>query len=155
MAVEVDQSGRVEDLSTGTAIAFSNGESASVFISAGAKRRLIVFLRRNSLIPTKDLPAVIFSILVYPLMAEYRIEVLKIDEEYTGKNLIIEETIKKLYARHRIKRIPDVRFVRIGKQAAAHKLAWKVHRSKGRLAGVRKILEKEILGKILWKGKEK
>lgn len=145
MAVEIDQSGRVEDLGTGTAIAFSNGKSAALFISAGVKRRLIVYLRRNSFIPAKDLPAVIFSVLIYMLIAEFRIEVLKIDEEYTGKNLIIEETLRKLFVRHRVKKIQDIRFVRIGKQSPAHIFAWRVHRSKGRLRKTKKASEKDIL----------
>lgn len=145
MAIEIDQSGRVEDLSTGTAIAFSNGESAALFISAGAKRRLIAYLRRNSFIPAKDLPAVIFSILLFFLIVDHEIEVLKIDEEYTGKNEIIEETLKKLFVRRRVKKIQDIRFVRIGKQSPAHTFAWRVHRVKGRLRKTKKVSEKEIL----------
>lgn len=145
MTVEVDQSGRIEDLSTGTAIAFANGKSGAVFVNAGTKRKLIVRLRRNSFIPAKDLPAIIFSVVLFILIAEYTIDILKIDEEYTGKNEILEETLKKLYLRSRVKRNPDVRFVRIGKQAAAHKLAWQVHRSKGRLPKTKRVSEKEVL----------
>lgn len=145
MTVEVDQSGRVEDLSTGTAIAFANGKSSAVFINAGTKRKLIVRLRRQSFIPAKDLPAIIFSVVLFMLIAEHAIDVLKIDEEYTGKNEIIEETLKKLYVRSRRKRIPDVRFVRIGKRSRAHVLAWKVHRSKGRWPNIKKVSEKHIL----------
>ncbi|MDP1722240.1 MAG: hypothetical protein Q8L37_03445 [Candidatus Gottesmanbacteria bacterium] len=145
MIIEVDQSGRVEDLSTGTAIAFANGISGAVFVNAGAKRKLIVHLRRNSFIPAKDLPAIIFSVILFILIEDHTIDILKIDEEYTGKNEIIEETLKKLFFQNRIKRIPSVRFVRIGKLAAAHKLAWRVHRSKGRLAETKRISEKKIL----------
>jgi len=144
MTVEVDQSGRIEDLSTGTAIAFANGKSGAAFINAGAKRKLIIRLRRNSFIPAKDLPAIIFGVVLFILIADYTIDVLKIDEEYTGKNEIIEETLKKLFFQNRIKRIPSVRFVRIGKLAAAHKLAWRVHRSKGRLPETKRISEKKI-----------
>lgn len=145
MTVEIDQSGRVEDLSTGTAIAFANGESGAVFVNAGTKRKLIIRLRRNSFIPAKDLPAIIFSVVLFVLIADYNVDVLKVDEEYTGKNEILEETLKKLFLRSRLKRIPDVRFVRIGKLAAAHKLAWRVHRSKGRLPETKRVSEKEIL----------
>lgn len=145
MTVEVDQSGRVEDLSTGTAIAFSNGKSDAVFVSAGIKRKLIIYLRRNSFIPAKDLPAIIFSVILFILITDYELDVLKIDEEYTGRNAIIEETLKKLFLRSRVKRVPDVRFVRIGKQAAAHRLAWHVHRLKGRVPKTKRVSEKEIL----------
>lgn len=149
MTVEVDQSGRIEDLSTGTAIAVANGKSSAVFVNAGTKRKIIVRLRRQSFIPAKDLPAIIFSVVLFILIAEYTIDVLKIDEEYTGKNEIIEETLKKLYLNSRKKRIPAVRFVRIGKQSPAHTLAWKVHRSKGRLPDIKKVSEKNILRYIL------
>lgn len=74
---------------------------------------------------------------------------MKIDEEYTGKNEIIEETLTKLYLRSRRKRIPDIRFVRIGKQSPAHALAWKVHRSKGRLPDTKKVSEKIVLQYVL------
>ncbi|MEK7543758.1 MAG: hypothetical protein AAB557_02740 [Patescibacteria group bacterium] len=149
MTVEVDQSGRIEDLSTGTAIAIANGKSSAVFVSAGTKRKIIVRLRRNSFIPAKDLPAIIFSVVLFMLIEEHKIDVLKIDEEYTGKNEIIEETLKKLYLRSRKKRIPDVRFVRIGKQSPAHKVAWEVHRSKGRSPDTKKVSEKNILQYVL------
>lgn len=145
MTVEVDQSGRIEDLSTGTAIAFSNGIHDAIFVNAGTKRKLIVKLRRTSFIPAKDLPAIIFSVVLFILITDYSIDVLKIDEEYTGKNEIIEETIKKLFLRSRKKRIPYVRFVRIGKQSPAHKLAWEVHRLKGRLRHAKRVSEKKIL----------
>ncbi len=145
MAVEVDQSGRVEDLSTGTAVAFANSQSGAVFVNAGAKRKVIIYLRRHSLIPAKDIPAVLFGVLVFILMREHDIPVLRIDEEYTGKNIIIEETLTKLFVRSGTKKVPDIRFVRIGKRSPAHSLAWGVHRSKGRLRKVRKISEKEIL----------
>lgn len=145
MAVEVDQSGRVEDLSTGTALAFSNDESGALYISAGVKRRLIVYLRESRLIPAKEVPVVLFTILLFLLIEKRALGVLNIDEEYTGKNGVIEETLKKLFARGE-KRIPDVRFIRIGKRSAAHQLAWRSHRSKGRGSGVKKISESDVAG---------
>lgn len=153
--VEVDQSGRVEDLSTGTAVAFADGESAAVFISAGEKRRMINFLRRTSFIEAKDLPAVIFGVLVFHLIQGNKLHTLKIDEEYAGKNALIEETVKKLFFQNRNKNIPTIRFVRIGKLSTAHKLAWSTHRAKGRGKNIKRVLEKNILGYIGWKGKSK
>lgn len=155
MKVEVDQSGRVEDLSTGTAVAFSNGKSGAVFVSAGVKRRIIVYVRQNSLVSSSDIPAILFSILVYILIADFELTALNIDEEYTGKHSIIEETINKLYVRFGVRRIPNLLFVRIGKRSPAHKLAWEAHRSKGRLKIVRKLREKELLKLIVFRGKRK
>ena len=148
MTVEVDQSGRIEDLATGTAIAFSNGKNGVVFVNAGTKRKLIVYLRRSSFIPAKDLPAIIFSVVLFILIKDFKIDVLKIDEEYTGKDEVIEETLKKLYLRSRIKKIPDIRIVRIGKRAEAHRLAWLTHRSKGRMRGTKKVSQGEILKRV-------
>lgn len=145
MAVEIDQSGRVEDLSTGTAVAFSNEQNGSLFISAGAKRKLISYLRQNSLIPAKDLPAIIFSVLLYKLIKDCEIDNLKIDEEYTGKNLIIEETMKKLWSQQATKKVLTIRFARIGRKSPAHVLAWQVHRSKGRRKDVKKVSEIDIM----------
>ncbi len=145
MTVEIDQSGRVEDLSTGTAVAFANEANGAIFVSAGIKRRLIIYLRRHSLIPARDLPAVLFGVLLFILIRDHQATALKIDEEYTGKNVVIEEILKKLFVRQRTKRIPTIRFVRIGKRSSAHLLAWRVHRSKGKLLKVRRITEKEIL----------
>lgn len=145
MIPEVDQSGRVEDLSTGTAIAFANKNMSAIFISAGSKRQLIKYLRKHSLIPIKDLPAVVFSVILFILISDKKLTSLNIDEEYTGKNAIIEETIGKLFSHMRAKKIPSIRFTRIGKRSPAHRLAWQTHRSKGRYNRVMKISETEVL----------
>jgi len=46
MKIEIDQSGKIEDTSKNTIIAFSNGKFKSIFISAREKRELQKFFRR-------------------------------------------------------------------------------------------------------------
>lgn len=139
MKVEIDQSGRVEDLSTGTAVAYANSENGALFVSAGVKRKIIINLRKQSFIPSKDLPAALFAVFIFILIKDSRVSILKIDEEYTGKNSVIGETLQKLFILHRVKSVPEIRFARIGKRSRAHILAWRVHKTKGRYQGVKTI----------------
>ena len=68
-----------------------------------------------------------------------------IDEEYTGKNNIIEQALAKLLnLRFKDKWNGNIRFKLIGKLSPAHKLAWKWHRLKQK-GGLRRLKEEEIL----------
>ena len=69
-----------------------------------------------------------------------------VDEEYTGKEDIIGESLRKLLVdKSRVKWQGQIRFKQIGKMSFAHKLAWKIHRAKKRPTDVKKILEDDIL----------
>jgi len=147
MTVEIDQSGKFEQLNTHTVIACANGKSSAIWISASVKRTLIQKLRK-SLIPRKDLVSILFAVLIFVLLEDLDDlpGVLIIDEEYTGKNKIIEESLRKLLADKSRKRWQgQIRFKQVGKLSSAHKLAWKVHRAKKRPIDVKKILEDDIL----------
>jgi len=67
---------------------------------------------------------------------------LEIDEEYTGKEHIIQTTLERLFLRDGSP-APHLIFVRVGKHSPAHKLAWTAHRNKGN--GVKKVTAKQIL----------
>jgi len=97
MTVEVDQSGKFEQLNTHTVIACTNGKNSSIWVSASVKRSLIQRLRK-SLIPRKDLVPILFTTLVFILLDSLDAfpNTIIIDEEYTGKEGIIEESLKKL-----------------------------------------------------------
>src|SRR3990167_8480405 len=97
MTVEVDQSGKFEQLNTHTVIACANGKNSSIWISASVKRNLIQGLRK-SLIPRKDLVPILFTTLVFILLDSLDVfpNTIIIDEEYTGKDHIIEESLRKL-----------------------------------------------------------
>ena len=69
-----------------------------------------------------------------------------IDEEYTGKDDIIRESLRKLLADKSTTRWQgQIEFRQVGKLCTAHKLAWKVHRLKNRPLDVKKISEENIL----------
>ncbi len=147
MTVEIDQSGKFEQLNTHTVIACANGKSNAIWISAATKRNLMQQLRK-SLIPRKDLVPIIFAVLVFLLLD--RLETIPntviIDEEYTGKDKIIEEALRKLFVNKlRADWQGHIRFKQVGKLSPAHALAWKTHRAKKRPISVKKILEEEVL----------
>ena len=143
MAMEIDQSGKVEQLDTNTVIAFSNTHSGAINCKTTTKIIIYKYLRR-SLIPSQDLPAIIFATLVYILISQTKETVVWIDEEYTGKDKIIRETIEKLFRRNGRRKIPDIRFKQVGKQSEAHHLAWATHRNKKRSLA-RNVFDIEIL----------
>lgn len=147
MTVEVDQSGKFEQLNTHTVIACANGKSNAIWISASVKRNLIQKLRK-SLIPRKDLLPILFAVLVFILLdtLDSLPNTIIIDEEYTGKDRIIEESLTKLLVdRRRTKWQGQMWFKQVGKLSPAHKLAWKIHRTKKKPMFVKKILEDDVL----------
>lgn len=148
MRIEIDQSGRVEQLDTKTVVAGSNDEQHSISLTAGIKRRLKRHLRKT-LFPTRDFPVILFSLLIYLLLQRFkhRPTLIEVDEEYSGKEDIIEETITKLFKLRR-QRTPIIRFIRIGKHSNAHRVAWKAHRQRKSPEGSA-ITETEILN--YWK----
>lgn len=147
MTIEVDQSGKFEQLNTHTVIACANGKSNAIWISASVKRSLIQKLRK-SLIPRKDLVPILFAVLVFILLdtIDTLPDTIIIDEEYTGKDDIIGESLRKLLVgKSQTKWQGQIRFKQVGKLSPAHKLAWKVHRAKKKPDFVRKILENNVL----------
>lgn len=139
-SIEIDQSGKFEQLNTHTVIACANKERVAIRLAAGVKRSLIQILRK-SLIPNQDFYAVIFAVLVFILLSELDElpGVIVIDEEYTGKERIIRETLDKLLHRKtKGKWKGDIRFKQIGKSSTAHSLAWRLHRQK------KKTIEKKV-----------
>lgn len=146
MAVEIDQSGKFEQLDTRTVIACANETASAIWIPTQVKRKLIQKLRKT-LILRKDLVAVVFSVLVFLLLDTLDAipTIIVIDEEYTGKDKIIKETLRKLIDRKTRKRWEGyIRFKQVGKLSSAHKLAWTIHRKK-RFTGIKKIAEVDIL----------
>jgi hypothetical protein len=142
--VEIDQSGKLEQLDTGTAVAFSNGKAEAIWIPVAVKRSLVLRLRKT-LIPSVDLWAVFFAMVIHLLIDRLPPDVvLVIDEEYTGKDKIIAETLSKLLAKKYGNRWRgSIRFSQIGKHSRAHKLSWGIHRMKNRQR-MRIIKEEEI-----------
>lgn len=146
MAIEIDQSGKFEQLNTRTVIACANDIKRAIWIPASTKRNLVQKLRKTT-ISRKDLSAIIFAILVFLLLM--KLDTLPtrivIDEEYTGKEKVIRELLKKLLAKQtKEKWQGQILFKQVGKLSPAHRLAWTLHKRK-KMLGVRKISVAEIL----------
>ena len=149
MIVEIDQSGKLEQLNTATAVAYADSRRGGVWIPAKIKRKLMAPLRKK--IPKKaDLWPVLLALVIYLLISDLPADlVMIIDEEYTGKEKLIRQTLGSLLAQ----RDPhlwrgSIRFARIGKASPAHRMAWQIHREKNQQK-VRRLSETEILALLL------
>ncbi len=142
MRVEVDQSGKVEDLNTHTVVAYSNDLNGAILIRAGAKQKIVSGLRK-SITDSSELYATFFAVLVYILVKDLKASVFVIDEEYTGKEKLISETIRKLFWVKKKKTV-DLRFTPIGRHSNAHQVAWRTHLFKGKKFPVQRIKEQEV-----------
>lgn len=142
MVVEIDQSGKVEDLNTNTVVAYSNGNWGAIRIKTVTKRRIVQFLHRISPYGT-DFAAELFAIVVFILVQNLPPNtVFVIDEEYTGKDKQISEKLEKLLIqKYGIKWRGEVRFKRIGKHSRAHYYAWEIHNRNQKLVKLAKLVE--------------
>jgi hypothetical protein len=133
MIVEIDQSGKLEQLNTATAIAFADGQRGAIWLRVPVKRTLVDWFRKGRNRGTDFWP-VIFALAIFILIDGLPSEaVILIDEEYTGKESRITQILENLLEQrfdHYWQ--GSIRFGRIGKSSSAHRLAWWVHRSKNR-----------------------
>lgn len=130
MKAEIDQSGKIEHLSTRTVIAVANHIKRAVMIPSVEKIKLVKIFRK-SVLAGNDYIYVIFASLIFILIKDIKtISILIIDEEYSGQEKFISETLNKLYLKHKIKNKPEFRFGRIGKKSPAHDLAIYTYRKK-------------------------
>lgn len=145
MSVEIDQSGKIEQLNTNTVVALSNDFSSAIFISTSCKPRLFFKLRKTK-IPRNILYPQIFTILIYLAMNQLKSfpNMLFVDEEYTGKNKLIKDFLLKLIKKTKPKWSGDIRFKLVGKLSPSHKLAWSIHNKTSKFKFI-KTNEVEIL----------
>jgi hypothetical protein len=123
--VEVDQSGKIEDTSQDTALAFSNGEQLSLVVRAPVKRRCVQILRANGY-TGKTLYLQLFVVLLFFLLKGKLSHLTKviIDIEYMGKERQIREYLLNLLHRRKVAIEPhQIQFHHIGKKSPAHALA--------------------------------
>lgn len=130
MTSYIDQSGKIENTKNLTVVAYSNGKSKSLSIKAIEKRKLLKILRitneRKKLITYE-----LFSILVFILIKDEKIDDLVIDVEYQGHEGSIKNFIKNYCERYN-KKLPSIDFTLITKKSPAHEVAISTYR------GVRK-----------------
>lgn len=128
--VEIDQSGKMEDLARDTVLAFSNGVQRAIRIPAAVKRNVVRYLRQKDKSKTRA-AVLLFSAALFLLLREAleHIDQIVIDVEYEG----YEDEIKG-WLLSRIYRVDPgfdktrVKFQRVGKKSPAHRLALAVFR---------------------------
>ena len=131
MHIEVDQSGKIEQLNMNSVIAFSNKNQYSVLISKEVKREVYKIYKGK----VKELRYRLFCVGVYFCLKEYirEKELITICCEYAGK----ENLIKSFLLDYLRKDYPAVdpkiiRFGMIGKKSNAHAVAIDVYRGNRR-----------------------
>jgi hypothetical protein len=139
MRIEVDQSGKIEQLNKDTYIAFSNDEQYCIKLPKKTKQE-ISFTYRSKI---KQLIQKIFAICVYHCLIDYlhNKRLIVIDQEYEGW----EPFIKRELINHITHIYPYfdrniIVFNKITKESRAHKLALRSYREEER---PNKILSKE------------
>lgn len=131
MKIEIDQSGEIADTKLPTALAFSNGKSSTLFISAVMKRKIIQELRRSH--NATVLYFRLFAVLIFILIRNHMkaIQSIYIDQEYIGRGDEIKAYLLELLYKSKIKiDVDSIHFTHIGKKSKAHIYALKSLQSK-------------------------
>jgi hypothetical protein len=131
MNIEIDQSGKIEDTSKNTIIAYSNGKQKSIFISKQDKRQVQQVFRNSG--KSRVFVYKLFSILIFLLIRKdlQKINGIIIDEEYPGQEPLIKD-----YLLREIRRMTldfdshSISFGYVGKKSRAHILASHVSHNK-------------------------
>src|SRR3989344_5097556 len=118
MKVEVDQSGKIEDTSKLTVLAFSNDKTGAIILSAKDKRRLQEKFREVG--APRLFVDYVFSSLLILLLKSLKSTKVVVDLEYPGHTEINESLVK-------LKVDVDIEWRSIGKSSKAHDIAYKVY----------------------------
>jgi len=126
--VEVDQSGKMERLTVDTALAFSDGTTRSILVSATVKRIVYQELRERGVKP-KLISIRMFAAALFILLENHLkdLQSVVVDLEYEGWH----NEIRSLLLGKIRQRVPDfpkekIVFHQVGKKV--HQLAWSTHR---------------------------
>ena len=131
MHIEVDQSGKIEQLNMNTVIAFSNINQYSVLISKEVKQQAYKLYKGK----VNDLRYRLFCIGVNYCLRDYvkEKELIVICFEYKGKENLIKSFLIDFLRKDYVLIDPKIiRFGKIGKQSNAHAVAIDVYRGNRR-----------------------
>ena len=145
MHVEIDQSGKIEQTSWDTALAFSDGIDYAILIPAAVKREAIVRLRSSGR-RGRRLYLFLFSAGLYLLLEDHleQLDSVTIDTEYQGNEADIKAHLLRLIWKASPTFEADrISFRSIGRKSSAHTKAVAVHR--GDEEPDRRITLKELL----------
>ena len=123
MRIEIDQSGKIEDTSRKTVLAYadSKNKTKSVLISARTKRKIQEIYRTMG--KSKLFIYSTFSILLFFLTKENKkSDLIIVDLEYPGKDKIILDMLNQIREKYKLLEL-NVRFARIGNKPKAHYVA--------------------------------
>ncbi len=149
MKCYIDQSGKVENTSKLTIVAFTNGKVKTLKITGREKRRVVRIMRTVEY-PERVYIYQIFAALVFLLIKKEKIGEVIIDDEYVGHEPLIKDIIIKLYQKTKLK-VPHIDFGLIGKDSEAHKVA--IDAFRGRRKADIEVKSEEVL--VLFYAKKK
>ena len=130
MKCYIDQSGKVENTSKLTVVAYANGKMRSLKISAVEKRKLLVVMKRLDGLSATYVYKV-FAALIFLLIKGQRISEVVVDKEYPGHEGTIKNVLKNLFEKGNLV-FPEISFSEITKKSPAHKAAINVYRGKSK-----------------------
>ena len=145
MHIEIDQSGKIEQLNKDTYIAFSNHEQYCVKFPKKIKQEVVYEFRTR----VRQIIQKLFAICIFYCLNDYtdKKELITIDLEYTGWEAFIKREVVYLIKKQYPNFDKDVlRFGIITKNSKAHKLALRTYREEEK---PNKILNKEDILKWL------
>jgi len=131
--VYVDQSGKIEDTATDTALAFSDGQSCAILIPAGVKRDCLTALRTRGK-TGQHIYRLLFGVGLFYLLKDHlhALSSITVDTEYVGHDAAIKGHLLDLLRRADLRVQPEIIwFQRIhqgGKQPRAHNRAYATHK---------------------------
>lgn len=131
MTIEVDQSGKIENTSQDTIIAFSNDQLGSIVIRAKDKREIQRIFREIG--KPRIFVYRLLSILIFLLIKNHlkNINQIIIDEEYPGHSALIKSFLLQEIRKTRLNfSARNISFNKIGKSSEAHNLAYLVYKNR-------------------------
>ncbi len=144
MNFEIDQSGKIENTSKNTVIAFSNKIFGSIFISAKDKREIQKIFRNAG--KPRIFVYKLFTILIFLLIKKHLKDInqIIIDDEYPGKGYLIKNFLQQEFRKKNSDfSANNITIKRIGKKSRAHYLAYGV--ATGRKMPDKRVTIREIL----------
>ncbi|TSC91653.1 MAG: Uncharacterized protein CEN92_235 [Candidatus Berkelbacteria bacterium Licking1014_96] len=129
MKIEIDQSGRIEDTSKLSVVAYSNDHHKSLLITARDKKTIQVVFRKMG--QPKLFVYKLFAVAIFVLIKNElkRIDQIIIDREYTGYENLIKQLIFEIAERNKKEIEKDIiHFHSIGRRCNAHGVSIKAYR---------------------------
>ena len=130
MAIEVDQSGKIENTSVITVVAFSNRVSDYIYIKPRYKRSLKRYFKEEK--KTRSYVYKTFAVLLYLLIKRNNLKGdIHIDLEYPGNMALIKSYLFRIFKKYGYNQSNIfIYFKNIGKKIRAHCLAISQYRGK-------------------------